>query len=195
MQLFKLFAVPLFIFKFEEHHKYVFSDIDKIDNTPQGWKLSLNSTFPSIPDDDQLVPKNIRDNLIKDLGNQISSNLSEYNLPNKFKIKHFWYNVYHDAQGQEPHTHLNGCMAKNPYWCGIYYNKGSTPTTFLNPNTVNRVHKFPHNSNEFQDIHSDTIKPTITDGDVILFPPYLEHCVELTTSDTMRMTFSFNIFL
>ena len=132
---------------------------------------------------------------MKDLGNQISSNLSEYNLPNKFKIKHFWYNVYHDAQGQEPHTHLNGCMAKNPYWCGIYYNKGSTPTTFLNPNTVNRVHKFPHNSNEFQDIHSDTIKPTITDGDVILFPPYLEHCVELTTSDTMRMTFSFNIFL
>ena len=87
MQLFKLFAVPLFIFKFEEHHKYVFSDIDKIDNTPQGWKLSLNSTFPSIPDDDQLVPKNIRDNLMKDLGNQISSNLSEYNLPNKFKIK------------------------------------------------------------------------------------------------------------
>ena len=87
----KLFAVPLFIFRFEEHYKYVFSDIDKINNTPQGWKLSLNSTLGSIPDDDQLVPKNIRDNLMKDLGNQISSNLSEYNLPNKSKIKHFWY--------------------------------------------------------------------------------------------------------
>ena len=31
MQLFKLFAVPLFIFRFKEHHKYVFSDIDKIE--------------------------------------------------------------------------------------------------------------------------------------------------------------------
>jgi len=195
MQLLRLFSVPVFIFKFKEHHKYIFPDTDRIDKRPKGWKLSLNSTFPLIPDDDPLVPKDIRDNLMSDLGNQISSNLSEYKIPSVFKFKHFWYNVYHDAQGQEPHTHLNGCMSKTPYWCGIYYNKGSTPTTFINPSIVNRIHKFPHDSDDFQEILSDTIKPTITDGDVILFPPYLEHYVELTTCDTMRMTFSFNIIL
>ena len=37
----------------------------------------------------------------------------------------------------------------------------------------------------------------VEDGDIVLFPPYLEHSVESKPQhkDSMRMTFSFNIFL
>ena len=34
---------------------------------------------------------------------------------------------------------------------------------------------------------------SINDGDIILFPPYLEHEVKKQTSESMRLTFSFNL--
>ena len=113
----------------------------------------------------------------------------------EFDFVDFWYNTYHDNQGQEPHTHLTGCMSATPYWCGIYYNKGSTPTTFFRPDSNNRVHQFPHQGPEFKEYFADYLKPGVSDGDVILFPPYLQHCVDLQSSASMRMTFSFNLQL
>ena len=90
---------------------------------------------------------------------------------------------------------MNGSLSKNPYWCGIYYNKGTTPTTFIRHDILNRLHKFPHKNNDFDELFADTMRPNLKDGDVILFPPYLSHCVEPSTSATMRMTFSFNMVL
>jgi|TARA_B100001996_G_scaffold12423_1_gene10414 hypothetical protein len=195
MQLHQVFFVPLITFRFDYHSKYNIADTEKLDRRPKGWTTSVNSSFPNITDVDPIVSPQIRDSLMADLKQQIQYVFAENNIPDKFKYDSFWYNIYHDTQGQEPHTHLNGCMRKNPYWCGIYYHKGSTPTTFMRPDNNNRIHKFPHQSNVFQEYFADTLKPDIKDGDVILFPPYLEHCVEPSTSATMRMTFSFNLSL
>ena len=195
MRLHKLFAVPVFTFKFDSHDSYDFPDVERKDRKPEGWITSLNSTFPRIPDDDPLVPIDLRNHLMNDLGQQIAHEFIELGIPDKFYFSDFWYNIYHDTQGQEPHSHLNGSLSKNPYWCGIYYNKGTTPTTFIRHDINNRIHKFPHKNSDFNELFADTMKPQLQDGDVILFPPYLSHCVEPSTSDTMRMTFSFNMVL
>ena len=195
MMLYKVFCTPLITFSFSKHSKYNFADVEKSDRRPYGWTTSINSSFPNIKDDDPVVSPEIRDNLMADLKEEMVENFREMKIPDKFKYENFWYNIYHDTQGQEPHSHLNGCLAKPPYWCGIYYNKRASPTTFIRPDTNNRIHKFPHKSDFFQNYFADTLRPDLNDGDVILFPPYLQHCVEPSTSATMRMTFSFNIVL
>ena len=198
MMLHKVFYVPIFTFRFEKHDTYDFSDIakqGKIDSRPKGWTTPVNSSFPNISDNDRLVSPDVRDNLIKDLSEQMKRLFVSNGIPDKFVVHNFWYNVYHDYQGQEPHTHLTGCMEQTPYWCGIYYNKGATPTTFFRPDSNNRVHQFPYKSENFREYFADSLQPNLHDGDVILFPPYLMHCVDLQTSANMRLTFSFNLLL
>ena len=195
MKLHKVCYVPIFTFKFEKHGRYLCPDIKKLDRRPRGWTTSVNSSFPSIADDDPLVSPLVRDNLMKDLKEQIAKLFYMHRIPDKFNFIDFWYNVYHESQGQEPHTHLTGCLDQTPYWCGIYYNTGFTPTTFFRPDINNKIHQFPYNGGEFQDYFADTLQPQLKDGDVILFPPYLKHCVDLTTSANMRLTFSFNLQL
>ena len=198
MMLHKVFYVPIFTFRFEKHDTYDFSDIakqGKIDSRPKGWTTPVNSSFPNISDNDRLISPDVRDSLIKDLSEQMKRLFISNGIPDKFVVHNFWYNVYHDYQGQEPHTHLTGCMEQTPYWCGIYYNKGATPTTFFRPDSNNRVHQFPYKSENFREYFADSLQPNLHDGDVILFPPYLMHCVDLTTSANMRLTFSFNLLL
>ena len=195
MTLHKVFYVPIFTFRFNKHNDYKFLDIEKQDRRPRGWTTPLNSTFPVIPDDDPLVSPTVRDSMMRDLKEQIKKLFYMHGIPDKFDFVDFWYNVYHDNQGQEPHTHLTGCMSAAPYWCGIYYNKGSTPTTFFRPDSNNRVHQFPHQGPAFKEYFADSLQPGVSDGDVILFPPYLQHCVDLQSSASMRLTFSFNLQL
>ena len=74
MILHKIFYVPIFTFRFDKHETYDFSDIarqGRIDSRPKGWTTSVNSTYPFITDNDRLVSPDVRDNLIKDLSEQI----------------------------------------------------------------------------------------------------------------------------
>ena len=63
------------------------------------------------------------------------------------------------------------------------------------PDYHNTVHSFPINGSELSDYKSSIAKPKLNDGDVILFPPYVEHCVDENLSDDIRITFSFNLFI
>ena len=150
MMLHKVFYVPIFTFRFDRHEIYDFSDLGRIDSRPKGWTTPVNSSFPNISDNDRLISPDVRDSLIKDLSEQMKRLFVSNGIPDKFVVHNFWYNVYHDYQGQEPHTHLTGCMEQTPYWCGIYYNKGATPTTFFRPDSNNRVHQFPYQSENFR---------------------------------------------
>ena len=124
MMLHKVFYVPIFTFRFDKHEIYDFSDIarqGRIDSRPKGWTTSVNSTYPFITDNDRLISPDVRDNLIKDLSEQIKKLFISNGIPDKFVVNNFWYNVYHECQGQEPHTHLTGCMEQTPYWCCLLY--------------------------------------------------------------------------
>jgi hypothetical protein len=193
-----LFTVPLIKIKFKDHYKYNFPEVEKKDRTPKGWKMSLNSTFPNIPDDDLVVLPMVRNNLKKDLKFSIVETFEQLNIPTNIDFTQLWYNIYHDNQGQVKHTHFSEVGFPVPFWSGIYYNKKASPTKFFNINAMINTQKFKGwEESEMAPCLAEGCLFPVEDGDIILFPPYLPHSVESTPAyqNKMRMTFSFNITL
>ena len=193
-----LFPVPLLKIKFKDHHKYNFPEVEKRDQKPERWVKSLHTTFPSIPDDDLIVSSFVRDSLKKDLYDSIVETFEQLNIPTNIEFLQLWYNIYHDNQGQEKHTHLSGVGEPVLFWSGIYYNRNASPTKFINQNFMVNTQKFSgFEKTPLAACLADSYNPPVEDGDIILFPPYLEHSVASTPEhkNKMRMTFSFNIGL
>lgn len=194
IELKRLFSVPVIKFKFTKHNQYNFPFIERSERIPDGWEISLNTSFPFTEDDDPYVTVDVRDNLQEDLLYDISKVLKKLELPDKIYMDQFWYNVYHDNQGQEAHDHATGSGGINAYWCGIYYNRGSSPTTFHAPHRYMKT-TVPSEIGPLMDqFYTDMYDVEVEDGDVILFPNYVVHEVrpDLDRRD-MRLTFSFNI--
>ena len=192
-----LFPVPIMQIKFNQHHKYAFPTIEQENRKPKGWRIPLNTTFPNIKEDDSFISMKTADELKSDIKESIDSVFKELNITTKYHINEFWYNIYHKNQGQEVHTHLGPIT---PYWCGIYYNKNSSPTGFVKEGGIHDVHNvLDWGNSKLNSFFVDNIKVPAEDGDILLFPPYLKHFVPLQekidSDDKMRLTFSFNLFL
>ena len=193
-----LFPVPLLKIKFKDHYKYNFPEVEKKDKKPDTWTRSVETTFPFIEDDDPLVPSVLRESLKKDLHDSIVETFEQLNLPTNINFMTFWYNIYHDNQGQERHDHLSGVGDGLLFWSGVYYNKNATPTTFHREDKTYRTQLFDGSENtSLAQCLTSSFSPFVKDGDILLFPPYLTHSVESKPQhkDSMRMTFSFNITL
>ena len=81
---------------------------------------------------------------------------------------------------------------------GIYYNKNATPTVFHRGDKIYKTQLFNGSeSTSLAPCLCASFSPSVEDGDILLFPPYLEHSVESQPQhkNNMRMTFSFNIAL
>lgn len=197
-KLHKLFPVPIFQFKFSKHNNYYFADIERSEKIPKDWKCSINTSYPSINNDDSFIRKYERDYLKNELLEEIKLMFGKSEMPTNISFNDmFWYNVYHESQGQERHNHLGNCNT-SIFWSGIYYNKNASPTIFYPTSTLYKTNKFIGYENSIlSDCYFDHVKINVSDGDVILFPPYLDHEVilEKNFGDKMRLTFAFNIEL
>ena len=127
IELIPLFSVPVIKFKFSKHNNYNFPTIRRQERIPDGWELSLNSTYPEIEDDDPLVPREMRESMERDLYLDTRAVLKRLDVSyDNIFIKDLWYNVYHEDQGQEPHDHLGNAGDPSLHiGHGIYYNRGS----------------------------------------------------------------------
>ena len=172
-----LFPVPTIKIKFKQHDKYNFPLVAKKDAKPSTWVVSLNTTFPNIIAGDDFISMEKTEELKTDISNTIISVFKEINISTKFAIIDFWYNIYHQDQGQEPHSHTGPLCF---YWCGIYYNKNPSPTIFCKsagPHDVH-IHQVGNTSGtHLEPSFSPTAAVPTMEGDIILFPPYLEHFV------------------
>lgn len=197
IELIPLFSVPVIKFKFSKHNKYNFPIIERKERIPDGWEVSLNSSFPRIEDDDPYIFPETRDCIEEDLFADIRVVLKRLGISHEGAFfTDFWYNVYHDNQGQEPHDHLVNAGDANSYWSGIYYNVGASPTKFHNAHRYMKLCMPPevHPDSPISDMYSDMCDQEVEDGDVILFPPWLVHEVILDKTRTdMRLTFTFNV--
>jgi len=197
-ELIGYFPIPIIKIKFNNHYKYNFSEVEKRDHKPQSWGDPVHTTFPGIPEDDPIVPSIVRDNLTKDLKDSIVNVFKKISLPTTIDFINLWYNIYHDNQGQEKHSHLCLVGEPTPFWSGIYYNKNASPTKFYNDNRMIDTQKYiGYEKGPIGSCLSNYGSPKVEDGDILLFPPYLEHSVTSTPEhkNNMRMTFSFNIKL
>ena len=193
-----LFPVPLLKIKFKDHHKYNFPEVEKKEKKPDSWMKSLHTTFPYIPDDDLIVSPMVRDSLRRDLKDAVVEVSQELNIPTNIYFLQLWYNIYHDNQGQEKHSHLSEVGAPLPLWSGVYYNRNASPTQFFRSDKLYQTQIFEgYKQSGLAPCLAESGEFPVEDGDILLFPPYLEHSVESKPQhkNSMRMTFSFNIAL
>lgn len=197
VELKSLFPTPLIKFKFRKHYLYNFPEIPKSVNKPKEWIKPLNTSFENNLGDD-FFPIEKKYKLIEDLKTDIKVVFEMLEIPTKFDIQELWYNVYHDNQGQETHDHL--CPLGNliSYWSGVYYNNTNIPTVFDRPYNIHKVSIHPDYLNpgsQLNKFYCDKTYQEIEPGDVVLFPPWLSHSVEVgdECKDNMRLTFSFNL--
>jgi len=99
-----------------------------------------------------------------------------------------WLNVNHKYQFQHFHSHaFNGCDGIS----GVYYHRSTNDgndgmLVFKNPSHANAV------SNLLRAMPERVYHKPI-EGRLILFPSFLEHAVNHNTTDTSRVSLSFNI--
>ena len=152
----------------------------------------------AIEDDDPVISPVVRDNLKKDLKDSIVEVFRQLNFPTNIDFLELWYNIYHDNQGQEKHSHLSEVGSPLPLWSGVYYNKNASPTQFFRSDKLYQTQLFEgYKQSGLAPCLAESGEFPVEDGDILLFPPYLEHSVESKPQhkDSMRMTFSFNIAL
>ena len=120
------------------------------------------------------------------------------------EIDEIWFNYYIDGEYQEQHNHLDSAMDVRTkgekractfscihFLC--YDKEVHNPVVFKDPISIIRSHSFEFASHK----HDDGHKPDINEGDMIMFPSYLEHEVKAgrPTPDNPRITISFNLKL
>jgi len=200
-EVLNLFATPVLSFKFEKHDEYVdkWSDWDRDDRRPDGWQCNVNTSFPQVEQDDPYAPMEIVNQLEVDLLANIKKIHYEYGLSLYIKFERFWYNGYYTNQGQEAHHHLSSTDLHSPVWAGVYFAKNCLPGQFQFVKTDYSLRSqglLNFMDSELNEYYDETYRSNFTDGDIVLFPPHLHHCVRVNddyNTNKQRLTFSFNV--
>lgn len=119
-----------------------------------------------------------------------------FDKPVEFEIDDIWLNVYSKGEYQEEHTHLtpNIFLSRSHFSC-IHYLKFDksvhVPVTFNDPIATMRYNTLEMESNYYAERWS----PSIKEGDLLMFPPYLSHFVSKSepTPGNPRISIAFNI--
>jgi len=110
-------------------------------------------------------------------------------------VDDIWYNYYEKGSYQELHEHIADPFQKIHFSCIHYlsYDRGvHTPTEFHDPISAIRAHSLTLDN----DFVGDFYIPQVEEGDLIMFPAYLQHRVlPQKVSDIPRITLSFNFRL
>ena len=109
------------------------------------------------------------------------------------EIDSIWYNVYTDGEYQEVHDHL-GTPLKPSHFSFIHFlsfdKKNHRPPEFHDPLAQIRNLSVELDRTRCGDVYV----PDIKEGDLLMFPSYLQHCVPSGKSTLYpRITISFNI--
>ncbi len=161
---------------------------------PVDWMTNkVNTSFKN-----EEIEKGLTDDIRgKELKDQYTKVLDDFfDKPYGMKISGIWYNYYVDGEWQEQHNHLSSPLHTNVTHFSCIHFLSFNPeihnsVTFLDPLWRIRAHSLEFKSHEYH----PKIDPPITEGEFIMFPPYLEHEVRKgkPTPDYPRITMSFNI--
>ena len=117
--------------------------------------------------------------------------------PWEINIEHIWYNYYIDGQWQEPHKHLSGGLSHSHFAFVHFlsYNpKIHSPLSFNDPLETHRsISPEIDPSNDY----GGKYQPKVKEGDVVMFPTWLEHEVKpgKPTPDYPRISIAMNFRL
>ena len=108
-------------------------------------------------------------------------------------INKIWYNVYTDGEYQEVHDHL-GSLFEPSHFSFIHFlcfdKENHNPPEFRDPLSQLRTTSLELERNNCGEVYV----PDVTEGDLIMFPSYLQHCVPPgKKTEYPRITISFNV--
>lgn len=194
-----LFEIPLYKTKVRNHllvKNYLSDTIlpHFLQNGPNNIGLNVYSNyFPNaIPCDDELLmsfyQKEFDEFMLKAGFNQ----LKKWTVGVKF-----WYNLSRKGAYQEQHHHLSG--PKTVTYAGIHFvefdQNEHLSTRFFHPmemvlKSLQPTLNSSYTPSDFLELQKDL---DINEGDMVIFPSYVAHCVPMQPSDKLRATIAMNI--
>tara|TARA_B100000161_G_scaffold59623_1_gene39537 strand:- start:335 stop:889 length:555 start_codon:yes stop_codon:yes gene_type:complete len=142
-------------------------------STPDKWNCQLFTTFGTT---------NFPTDCLQKLTNTFNQFQIESQKFGNMRFTELWLNCYKKMNWQERHTHSPG------QWSGVYYAifdpKEHSPTLFYHPNENLLA------SNGI--VSQATLYPKVKEGDMVIFPSWLEHAAPVNKSSKLRATISFN---
>jgi len=196
----EVFPIPIFHTKATEHEKikkYVMDEIYPVyeENGYNSKSCKVFSDyFPGAPIADQDLLSNLYRDDIYDLLRTVG--FSE-ELPWRV-FPYFWYNITGEGGWQEQHDHISGPLPSQ--FSGIHYVKYDKdehkPVEFENPLATLLRSMAPSSNKEslpefFRALHA--YPKDIEEGDIIIFPSYLKHAVNIQESTKDRISIAFNL--
>ena len=165
---------------------------------PAGWECNVHSSFKSDDPDMKLNDEF----LFSIYSKYITDFFREYSLKaGKYNIHSPWYNAFSKNQYQEPHTHLPADFSVVHY---VTFDESQhLATTFVHPNPI-----ISQSAKAFRRPLMDKLDPScpahsfymsfytppqIKQGDLIIFPSFLNHYVKPNVSEKQRITITFNV--
>jgi len=163
-------------------------------DSPEDWATdNLKTSFEGEPKGKEvLIGKN--NILLKEKYSNALSEIFDREITWEI-VDDIWYNYYEKGSYQELHEHISDPFQKIHFSCIHYlsYDKDvHTPAEFHDPISSIRAHSLTLD----KDFVGDFFISQVEEGDLIMFPSYLEHRVlPQKVSDIPRITLSFNFRL
>lgn len=155
--------------------KYITNNIRQY-GTPSSWNCSVNSSFGQ--DNGWLV------DIVSMYRDNYDEYFAQFNMKCNMHLIDIWYNEYFNSQYQERHHHLPADISCIHY---ISLAESHSGTTFINPYSLHNA------SNSLMNCKSPhTFTPYVQEGDIVIFPSYLEHFVRVQSVEEQRITLSWN---
>jgi hypothetical protein len=174
-----LFSIPIYITKVPNHDyiKNIILNNLETNDVPETWNCSVNSSFKVYHD---WLHK------LSDCYTEIYKDFfSKFNCTADITVDSIWYNEYTVNDFQEHHHHLPADFSCIHY---IKLDKDHHGTTFVNPNRlINSSNKL------LKKTSPELYTPHVLEGDIIIFPSYLEHFVKKQDIVSRRVTLSWNL--
>ena len=189
----ELFPVTVFQTQVENNHILKRTLVEGILNSVENLEIpdtwTTNKILTSFIDKSSILRdnKSLLENTYLDSITEIFDREVEVNF-NKM-----WYNVYLDGEYQEEHDHLNGIFNQS-HFSFIHFlcfdERDHNPPEFTDPLAQLRNLSLELDSNNWGEVYV----PSIREGDLLMFPSYLKHCVPAGKKTSYpRITISFNI--
>jgi ectoine hydroxylase-related dioxygenase (phytanoyl-CoA dioxygenase family) len=109
-----------------------------------------------------------------------------------------WYGMMTNSTSQFPHDHTGG--PRTIQWSAVHYvtlDNENSGTVFLNPNARMIKSVIPtKNKNELPEMYwPDKKQMLVEEGDLLLFPSWLDHHTPAHTTGNLRVVVAMNVML
>ena len=152
---------------------------------PREWNCSIQSSFETNTNMTDFswdfFYDSIKPNLIE-MHTELGGNPTlQFNMPEA------WLNKYKRGDSQEVHTHIGG--DNTTFSCAYFaqYANNDAKFIFYDPDQTKHLGNY---SKHYSTVN--TWFPDVQEGDIIIFPSWLHHQVDVHRSDTTRITVSAN---